>query len=162
VVTICTIEFHIQNFYVLPMKCVYVFVRISEQTQIFPYTELTDRPACDLGHSMPFVGVEVALGQIFFPLVLLFSPVSIIPPVFPCSSSARFSYRKDKQSRPGNHPEKKKQCFFRNRRTSDFHLFFRPSEWYVNSIVMYHCAGLLLAKHACHNFAVYSQHSHFK
>ena len=42
-VTICTTEFNIQQFYVLPTQCIMCFVWIWEQTAIFPYTAaLTD------------------------------------------------------------------------------------------------------------------------
>ena len=43
VVTICTARFNIQQFYVLPTQCIYVFcVDLRTKQRLFPYTTLTD------------------------------------------------------------------------------------------------------------------------
>jgi len=41
VVTICTIRFNIQQFYVLPTVCIYVLYGSQNKQPLFPYTSLT-------------------------------------------------------------------------------------------------------------------------
>jgi hypothetical protein len=42
VVTLCTVRFKIQQFYVLPTRCICVLCGSQNKQQIFPYTALTD------------------------------------------------------------------------------------------------------------------------
>lgn len=100
--------------------CLCVLYGSHNKQWLFPYTELTDSPGFDRRSFRVTCG-RSGTGQIFLP-VLLFSPISVLPPMLH-NYYLHVSLTKRTNGR-NLRTFQKKLCSYENRRALDFHFFF--------------------------------------